>query len=143
MDSKKNKKKCDLISRRGLLKSMAVAGAGLVAAPMLNFGRFRLFANSPTEYSARAIGLVKESTVIDMLCVMTLDFAKQDKWFKDPETFTAADLQPWKDSGINVIHPALGMGGMTSLSFLHFGMVSSPATTNILCGSTARMILPA
>ncbi len=114
MDSKKNKKKCDLISRRGLLKSMAVAGAGLVAAPMLNFGRFRLFANSPTEYSARAIGLVKESTVIDMLCVMTLDFAKQDKWFKDPETFTAADLQPWKDSGINVIHPALGMGGMTS-----------------------------
>ena len=102
------------ISRRKMLKQTAIAGAGMVAAPMLNFGRFRLFANSPTEYSARAVDLVRQSTVIDMLCVMTLDFAKQDKWFKDPETFTAADLQPWKDSGINVIHPAVGMGGMTS-----------------------------
>ena len=102
------------ISRRKMLKLTAIAGAGMVAAPMLNFGRFRLFANSPTEYSARAVDLVRQSTVIDMLCVMTLDFAKQDKWFKDPETFTAADLQPWKESGINIIHPAVGMGGMNS-----------------------------
>ncbi len=108
------KKKSDLISRRGLLKSMAVAGFGVAAAPMLNIGRFNIFAGSPTEYSARAVDLVRQSTVVDMLCVMTLDFAKQDKWFKDPETFTAADLQPWKESGINVIHPAVGMGGMTS-----------------------------
>lgn len=108
------KKKSDPISRRQVLKNMAVAGAGLVAAPMLNFGRFQLFANSTAEYSARAIGLVKQSTVVDMLSVMTLDFTKQDKWFKDPGTFTAADLQPWKDSGINIIQPAIGMGGMNS-----------------------------
>ncbi len=29
----------------------------------------------------------------------------------DPESFTAADFQPFKDSGINVIHPAFGLGG--------------------------------
>lgn len=114
MNIKKNKKKSDLISRRSLLKSILVAGLGVAAAPMLNIGRFKIFAGSATEYSAKAIDLVKQSTVIDMLCVMTLDFAKQDKWFKDPETFTVADLQPWKESGINVIHPAVGMGGMTS-----------------------------
>ena len=102
------------ITRREMLKRTVLSGIGVAAAPMLNFGRFQLFANSPTEYSSRAIGLVKESTVIDMLCVVTLDFAKQDKWFKDPETFTVADIQPWKESGINVIHPALGIGGMTS-----------------------------
>ena len=102
------------ITRREMLKRTVLSGIGVAVAPMLNFGRFQLFANSPTEYSSRAIGLVKESTVIDMLCVMTLDFAKQDKWFKDPETFTVADIQPWKESGINVIHPALGIGGMTS-----------------------------
>ena len=102
------------ITRREMLKRTVLSGIGVAAAPMLNFGRFQLFANSPTEYSSRAIGIVKESTVIDMLCVMTLDFAKQDKWFKDPETFTVADIQPWKESGINVIHPALGIGGMTS-----------------------------
>jgi membrane dipeptidase len=46
-----------------------------------------------------------------MLAVLTLDFNKQSKWFKDPETFTAADFQPYKESGINVFHSAVGMGG--------------------------------
>lgn len=102
------------ISRRVMLKRTAAAAAGVISAPMLNLGRYRLFAGSPAEYSARAISLVRQSTLIDMLCVMTLDFAKQDKWFKDPETFTVADLLPFKESGINVIHPAVGMGGMES-----------------------------
>src|SRR5262245_19253058 len=100
-----------MISRRDLIRSAAVAGAGLLAAPMINRGRFRLFANSTTEYSAKAIELVGRSTVMDMLCVLTLDFAKNDKWMADPELFTAADFQPFKDSGINVIHPAIGLGG--------------------------------
>jgi len=97
-----------------MLRSVAAAGAGLLAAPALNFGRSRLFANSTTEYSTRAIDLVTRSTVIDMLCVLTLDFAKFDRWMKDPESFTEADLKPFKDSGINVIHPAVGMGGFSS-----------------------------
>src|SRR6185436_16049914 len=36
---------------------------------------------------------------------------KGNKWMADPESFTLADLQPFKDSGINVIHPAVGLGG--------------------------------
>lgn len=94
-----------------MLRRTAVAGAGVIAAPMINIGRFKIFAGAPMEYSKRAIDLVAESTVIDMLCILTLDFPKQDKWMLDPETFTAADIQPWKESGINVIHPAIGMGG--------------------------------
>lgn len=99
------------ISRRELLRSAALAGAGILAAPMINRGRFRLFAGSPAEYSTRAIDLVSRSTVIDMLCVLTLDFGKQERWMTDPDKFTAADFQPFKDSGINVIHPAVGLGG--------------------------------
>ncbi len=94
-----------------MLKSAALAGAGVIAAPMLNLGRFKLFAHSAAEYSARAIDLVGRATVIDMLSVLTLDFPKQDKWMADPETFTAVDFQPFKDSGINIIHPAIGLGG--------------------------------
>ena len=105
------KKTRKTISRREAIKGIAAAGAGVLAAPMFNRGRFQLFANSPVEYSARAIDLVKRSTVIDMLCVITLDFAKGNKWMADPESFTLVDLQPFKDSGINVIHPAVGMGG--------------------------------
>ena len=101
----------NLMTRREALKRAAVAGALALAAPMLNRGRYRLFAAPPAEYSARAVDLVRRSTVIDMLGVLTLDFNKQDKWFADPESFTAVDLQPYKDSGINVFHPAVGLGG--------------------------------
>ncbi len=94
-----------------MLKRSGVAAAAIVVAPMINRGRFRLFAGSSTEYSGKAIDLVGRATVIDMLAVLTLDFNKQSKWFKDPETFTAADFQPYKESGINVFHPAVGMGG--------------------------------
>lgn len=98
-------------TRREWLCHVSSASAGIVAAPMLNIGRFRLFARSAAEYSTRAIDLVQRSMVMDMLCVLTLDFAKGNRWMADPESFTAADLQPFKDSGINVIHPAIGLGG--------------------------------
>jgi membrane dipeptidase len=107
--------------RRVFLRQTALAAGAALAAPMINRGHFKLFAGSAVEYSARAIDLVKRSTVIDMLSPMTLDFPKQAKWFADPETFTAADLQPFKDSGINIFHIAIGVGGsdayLQTLSF--------------------------
>lgn len=99
------------IPRREMLKRAGLTGAAMLVAPMINRGRFRLFANSTTEYSSKAVDLIGRSTVIDMLSVLTLNFPMQGKWFKDPETFTAAELQPFIDSKINVIHPAIGMGG--------------------------------
>lgn len=96
------------VTRRDILKA---AGAVVLGAPMINRGRYRVFASSASEYSARAIELVGRATVIDMLSVLTLDFAKQARWFADPESFKPADLQPYKDSGINVFHIAVGMGG--------------------------------
>jgi len=101
----------NLLNRRDLLKRGALAAAGLVVAPMLNRGRFRLFANSPVEYTSRAIDLVQQSLVIDMLGPFTLNFAKQGQWFTNPESFSLSDLQPYKDSGINVFHVATGLGG--------------------------------
>jgi membrane dipeptidase len=100
-----------LITRRDMLKRTGAAAGAILAAPMFNRGRFRLFAGSITEYSRQAIDLIARTTVIDMLSPLTLDFNKQAKWFKDPETFTTSDLQPYRDSGINVFHPAIGMGG--------------------------------
>src|SRR5919109_3819967 len=90
------------LSRRSMLKAVAGAVPAAALAPMVNRGRYRVFAGSTVEYSARAVDLVKRSTVIDMLSPLTLNFPKMAKWFADPESFTAADLQPFKDSGINV-----------------------------------------
>jgi len=99
------------LTRREMLKAATGAGLASLAAPMINRGRYRVFASSPKEYSARAIDLVKRSTVIDMLSPFTLNFTKQAKWFANPETFTSSELQPFKDSGINVFHIGVGMGG--------------------------------
>ena len=103
-----------LIGRREALKQMAATGLGALAAPMINRGRYSIFANSPTEYSSRAIEIVGRSTVVDMLSVLTLDFDKQEKWMANPDSFTAADFHPFKESGINVVHPAIGLGGVNA-----------------------------
>ena len=98
------------MKRREMLK-MAVAS---FASPMINRGRFRLFANSTAEYSTRAIELVKRSIVIDMLSPFAISFLKQARWFSNPASFTAAELQRFKDSGINVFHIGVGIGGRES-----------------------------
>ena len=75
---------------------------------MINRGRFSLFAQSAAEYSVRTLDLVMESTVIDMLGLLTLNFPKLWAWQGEPDRFTAADLQKLRESGITVFHPATG-----------------------------------
>ena len=99
------------ISRRAMLQRAAGACAVAAGAPFINRGRYRLFAFSQAEYSARTIALMQRATVLDMLCVLTLNFPQGDKWMAAPETFTDKDFQRWRDSGINVMHPAVGLGG--------------------------------
>jgi membrane dipeptidase len=74
---------------------------------MLNRGRFRLFADDSTEYSARAIDLVGRSTVIDMLSLLTLDWPKLYRWQDAPSTFAEAEFRKLKSSGVTVFHPAV------------------------------------
>ena len=106
-----------MISRRTMLKRAAAACAARVAVPpvaaaMVNRGRYRLFPQSTTEYSARTIALMQRATVVDMLAPFTLDFPLQAKWNVSPESFTDAQFQKFVDSGISVFHPAVGLGGL-------------------------------
>ena len=93
-----------MLSRRSVLKTAALS----LAAPMINRGRFSLFAQTDTEYSARTVDLVRRSTVIDMLGLLTLDYRKLSAWEADPNRFRQADLLRLKNSGITVFHPAVG-----------------------------------
>ena len=99
------------LTRRSVLKAAAVA------TPLLNLGRFQLFADTNEHYSKRAIDLVQQATIIDMLnpfslyAVMVDEDPKQTSWFKDPQSFTAADMQPFRDSGFTALHIAIGTGG--------------------------------
>ncbi len=78
---------------------------------MINRGRYSLFAKSASEYSARTVDLVRRSTVIDMLGLLTLNYRKLTSWEADPSRFRDADFQRLKNSGITVFHPAVGYTG--------------------------------
>jgi membrane dipeptidase len=93
-----------MICRRSVLKNAALA----LGAPMINRGRFSLFARSETEYSVRTVDLVRGSTVIDMLGLLTLDYRKLSVWETDPDRFRRTDFLRLRDSGITVFHPAVG-----------------------------------
>jgi membrane dipeptidase len=88
----------------------AAAGANASAA-MLNRGRFRLFAAGDKTYSARAVELVQRATVVDMLAPLWISPSTTRKMLGNPENFKAEDFAPFKDSGINVFHIAIGIGG--------------------------------
>src|ERR1035441_8252087 len=93
-----------MISRRTVLKGAALS----LSAPMINRGRFSLFAQSEAEYSVRTVDLVRRSTVIDMLGLLTLNYRKLSDWETDPGRFRQADFVRLRDSGITVFHPAVG-----------------------------------
>src|SRR5690349_8442796 len=106
------------MTRRQSLKRVVGIVAATMVAPMLNRGWFQLFAETTTKYSARAIDLLQQSTVLDMLNPFTLVGVlaplKGDKratWFTNPETFTAADFQRFKDSRIDAMNVAVGTVG--------------------------------
>jgi membrane dipeptidase len=94
-----------MLTRR---EAVSALGASILGAPFLNRGRMRLFGDAT--YSARCIKLVQESVVVDMLGLLSLGPASA-KWMSNPDSFTAADLQRFRESGITVFHPAMGLGG--------------------------------
>jgi membrane dipeptidase len=88
-----------LITRRTALKS---AAAGL-AAPFINRKRYALFAQSAQQYSERAVRLVRESIVIDMLNQFLYREDMQPKlvqWLSKPGAFTHADFELFLNSGV-------------------------------------------
>ncbi|MGD8359509.1 MAG: membrane dipeptidase [Lysobacterales bacterium] len=97
------------ISRRRFVQA---AVAGFVGSPFVNLGRYQLFAGSVFEYSDRAISLVNDSLVIDMLSLldMTKLFTAMESG-GDPLGFTREELLAVRESGIDVFHPAVGLGG--------------------------------
>ena len=98
-------------SRRKLLKTALGAGLTSAVLPMINFGRYQVFAATPQKYSARAVKLVERSLVIDMLAPLKLDFT--------PEAFALpasdAEVAMFRSSGITGFHNSIGLGGPTAV----------------------------
>ena len=97
-----------LVNRREVLSALSGVCVAAARAPFVSRGRL---VTGQKQYSTRAVDLVQRATVMDMLSPLTLDFPKFGRWMSDPDAFTQADLQPFRDSGINVFHIAVGLGG--------------------------------
>ena len=100
------------MNRRAAIAALTT-GVATLAAPAVLRRRFRLFAETTTEYSERAIRLVQSTVVVDMLNQFRFpDNALQppmsERWLREPGTFTAANWQEYKTSGFRVF--ALGGG---------------------------------
>jgi membrane dipeptidase len=91
-----------------------------ISAAILS-SRVRLFGDS--QHSARAIRLVEETPVVDLLDQFRFqDFKdkppKIDRWLDNPATFTKADAEEYLKSGINVF--CLGAGAQDYEAGLRF-----------------------
>ncbi|MDT9598202.1 dipeptidase [Sphingosinicella rhizophila] len=84
----------------------AAVTAGAAGFPMVNFGQYRLFAQTQRTYSKRAVDLVRSSLVIDMLGPLKIDM---DEFSKKP--LSEKDAAEFRASGINAFHHAVGSGG--------------------------------
>ena len=91
------------LTRRRLIQG----AAGGLAFPMLNLASFRLFADSPAAYSARAVELVERSLVIDMLAVLKINFKPEA--YANP--LTDAEIAAFRESRITGFHNSIGTGG--------------------------------
>jgi len=75
---------------------------------MIQRGHFCLFAQTELAYSTLAIDLVRRSTVIDMLGLLTLNYSKLCSWEAQPAGFAPHDFEKLRASGITIFHPAVG-----------------------------------
>ncbi|MEO8362510.1 MAG: membrane dipeptidase [Vicinamibacteria bacterium] len=100
-------------TRRRALEALATTAAAAFVAPSVLRGRYTVFAQSATTYSARAIRLMEESTVVDLLNQFRFaDYAdkppRSERFLREPGSFTAADWAVYKGTGMNAL--ALGHG---------------------------------
>jgi membrane dipeptidase len=127
------------LTRRGMLGGALAAGA--LAFPMINRASFAFAAAPARQYSARAIKVVRESLVIDMLAPLKLDF--DPKFFDQP--FGAKDLAEFKASGITGFHHSVGIGApgakTQALDFLasYQGWIGRQADDFTLVGTAADL----
>ncbi len=102
-----------MISRRAAIGQSIATAAATLAAPAILRGRYRLFAQSNAEYSARAVKLVQQTVVVDMLnqfrfADTAIKPPLSEQWLTIPQRFTSADWREYRDSGFRVF--ALGAG---------------------------------
>ncbi|HVS13243.1 MAG TPA: membrane dipeptidase [Thermoanaerobaculia bacterium] len=96
--------------RRTFLRDGLLTGLGALCGPLLNLGRCRLDALQSVQVSTRAVDLVLRSTVVDMLCLLTLDWPRLFSWQREPDRFALGEFRELESLGVDIFHPAVETG---------------------------------
>ncbi|WP_417317782.1 dipeptidase [Emcibacter sp.] len=109
------------LNRRVFLRAGTSAA---LAFPMINMGAYQVFAASEKKYSGRAVDLVARTRVFDMLSIlaplgsmMTAAFGDRPKQ-KDAYAIPKEHIQTLLSSGVDVFHPAVGVGADEAATFV-------------------------
>ena len=121
-------------ARRKLLVGLAAT----VAVPMLNLGRFRVFAASDEAYSKRTIELLERALVIDMLNPIGMMGGRLGRWMSDPAAFSDEDFA-WLESSPETWFHAFGPE--VSFAFLAARVLISLLATYLLVVTCTRLYL--
>ena len=121
-----------LISRRTALRMIGVGAA----APAVLCGRYRIVAQSATQYSARAIHLVESSVLVDLLN----QFQFADDAARSQANFSRYQYHEDTDGAINV----KGLNHPKRMFDLTEGLIrrgySDPQIAQILGGNAVRVL---
>jgi membrane dipeptidase len=90
-------------NRRQILQG--AAAAALVGFPMINIGRYAMAGAQQRTYSARAVGLIERSLVIDMLFVPRIDLTPGGY----SRALSEQEIADFRASGITGMHNSTGV----------------------------------
>ena len=104
-----------VINRREAIRVLATSGGAAFTAPAVLRGRFELFGQQAPAYSARAVRLVEETLVVDMLNQFRFaDFSERpprsQTWLTNVGSFVEKDWETYRTSGIDVFGLGHGVG---------------------------------
>lgn len=91
-------------TRRQILQGGVAAS--LIGFPMINIGRYTMAGAQDRSYSARAVGLVERSLVIDMLFVPRIELTAEGY----TRALSEREIADFRASGITGMHNSTGVG---------------------------------
>jgi membrane dipeptidase len=98
------------LERRTFLHTSLLLGAQALLAPKLGLAVLRSPQPAhPDPFDKSVADLVRSTTVIDMLGLLTMDWAKLYSWQQQPSRLDRAELARLRGSGISIFHPAVDL----------------------------------
>ena len=94
-------------TRRTVLRRVLQIGGAVLAAPMINLGRYAVAGSTTRKYSARAIRLVNETQCVDLKHALSLNPGELQRWLTQVGAFDAEARAQFQRTGLKIMQTTL------------------------------------